>query len=185
MENTAASQFLALLVAGINLLIMIVSKLPPLKNKPAWKWVFRVTLIILILVAAAYVYLLTRPAVRITDPQEKAEVAIEEMVKGTSKNIPASREIWLVLYSHPVRRYYPQDRPAEMETTGNWASPCTIGIRENTGVKFDILAVLTDARLGQVFRNYHSESAKNANWPGMEKLPEAAKIHHRITVIRK
>ena len=188
MENTGTSQNITLVVAIISLIIAIISKLPPINknNLRVWKRVFWVcSLLFIVSIVACLVFLRPKPSIQITYPEDRAEVLIDEMIKGTSDNLPDDYQIWLVLYSHPVSRYYPQDNPVEMEMTGNWSSRCHIGIQEDKAIMFDIIAVLADKNLQSEFLAYHSQSEKDNIWQGFEKLPENAKIYHRITVIRK
>ena len=107
MENTGTSQNISLIIAIISLIIAIISKLPPInkKNLRVWKIVFWIfSLLFILSIAAGLIFLRPKPSIQITYPEDRAEVLIDEMIKGTSDNLPDDHQIWLVLYSHPVSR---------------------------------------------------------------------------------
>ena len=60
--------------------------------------------------------------VKITRPADGDAVGMSEVVRGTSQNVPAGQKIWVAVFVQKVSRYYPQDRPADVQTSGNWDS---------------------------------------------------------------
>lgn len=125
------------------------------------------------------------PSLKITYPCSGGRVQIKEIVKGTSQNIPKEYAIWIVIYSHEVSRYHPQDYPADVQANGDWSSSAFIGIGIDVGKKFDIIAVLAGKEAQNAFNDYLEECKEKKSWPGLERLHEGAVIYDRITVIRK
>lgn len=123
--------------------------------------------------------------VKITEPLAGASVGMLEMVKGTSRNIPSGQTIWVVIYSQDVGRYYPQNEPADIRANGGWDSRCSFGVEQDSGKKFDIIAVLTNKEAQDTFNSYLTQAREQKSWPGLERLPDSAVRYDRITVIRK
>ena len=123
--------------------------------------------------------------VEITYPYNDDTVKIREMVQGTSQKIPEGQAIWIMVYSHVVGRYYPQDNPADVQANGDWTSLTSIGIEEDVNRKFDIIAVLADKRAQDAFNAYLTKAKDTNTWPGLERLLEGVTIYDRITVTRK
>lgn len=123
--------------------------------------------------------------VEITYPYDGATVEIREMVRGTSQKIPEGQTIWIVVYPHVAGRYYPQNDPADVQANGDWTSLTFIGVEEDVGGKFDIIAVLADKRAQDTFYAYLTQAKDKKTWPGLKRLPEGATIYDRITVTRK
>jgi len=141
-------------------------------------------------IATAPTEIATAPTQIVTDatityPSNGAEVEREEMVRGTSQEVPAGHVIWIVVFPHAASRYYPQDRQADIEAKGDWTSKAYIGVEENVGEGFDIIAVIADEAGQGVFRRYFEDARKNNDWRGLEQLPEGAVIYNRVTVTRK
>jgi hypothetical protein len=124
--------------------------------------------------------------VRITEPTAGNTVEMREVVKGASRKIPAGRVIWVVIYSQAVGRYYyPQDNPADVQANGGWASPGYIGIYQDTGKKFDVIAMLANKETQDEIKAYLAKARENHLWPGLERIPGSAVIYDRVTVVRK
>jgi len=165
---------------------------PPPKVAPkitVWTTVMVVSLVLLVanLATIGWRYYDTGSVtgVKITSPHDGATVEISEMVRGSSQNIPEGDVIWVVVYPHIVGNYYPQNDPNDIQTNGDWASLVSIGIEEDIGRKFDILAVLLDEAGQDAFSDYLVQAEGKKTWPGLERLPEGTVICDRITVIRK
>ena len=122
--------------------------------------------------------------VKITYPSDGSEVEGEVTVRGTSQNIPEGQVIWIVIYVHEVRRYFPQDLPADVQANGDWESPVIIGIEEDIGKRFDIIVVLVDQEAQDEFNEYLEKWKGKYPSPGLERLPEGVVIYERITVTR-
>lgn len=122
--------------------------------------------------------------VRITYPSDGSKVERKVTVRGTSQNIPEGQVIWVVIYVHEARRYFPQDLPADVQVNGDWVSPVIIGIDEDVGKEFDIIVVLVDQKAQDAFNDYLKDWGGKYPSPGLERLPEGALIYQRITVTR-
>lgn len=123
--------------------------------------------------------------VKIVSPPDRGKVKQTEMVKGTSRNIPNGQVIWVVVFVHNVGRYFPQNRPADVQSDGDWASVTYFGIPTDAGLVFDAIAVLADDASQTALNNYLTEARDKKEWRGMEELPAGAKIYSRVTVTRE
>jgi hypothetical protein len=122
---------------------------------------------------------------RITSPREGARVEMQETIRGTSRNLPAGDSVWLVIFIPDAGRYYPQDRPADVQAGGGWNSPAHLGLGDDGGRRFEVLAVAADAPTRAAFGRYLAESARGRSWPGIERLPATAREFDRVAVIRR
>jgi len=124
-------------------------------------------------------------SVAIVYPANLARVDQAETVRGTVQALPAGQVIWVVVFAQEVGRYYPQNRPADVEAGGKWSSLAYIGMPADTGKKFDILAVVANAEAQDAFGVYLADARDRSDWAGLEALPAGAVIHDRIAVTRK
>jgi hypothetical protein len=108
-----------------------------------------------------------------------------EVVRGTSKDVPAGQKLWVVVFVHEVSRYYPQNNPAKLNADGTWDSPTAFGVAKDSGDKFDALAVTVDARAEAEFRSYLQTARDKNDYPGFELLPDGALTRDTVTVTRK
>jgi PKD repeat protein len=130
-----------------------------------------------------YISVQKSQTLKITSPLNGATVNIQETVKGTAKNIPKGYKIWILVYPHPANRYYPQSGKLTLQK-GKWSIPVYIGVKENVGDKFDILAVLANKKASDKFTEYIKTGEKTNSWPGMVEIPVGAKAYDKITVTR-
>ena len=89
-----------------------------------------------------------------------------------------------MVYPYPAHRYYPQSEKMTIQN-GKWSIPIYIGVQNNVGTKFDIVAVLANKQASKVIQDYIDHGIKTNDWPGMVGIPSGAKVYDRITVIRK
>lgn len=122
--------------------------------------------------------------VKITYPNDGNVVEIKETIRGTSQRVPNEHKIWVVIYPHGVYRYYPQSDSAKVQEDGEWSSSSYIGVEEDIGREFDIIAMLLDKKAQDTFNDYLTQAEKEKTYPGLEKLPEGSTIYDRITVTR-
>jgi len=125
------------------------------------------------------------PDVNISYPSGGDRVIVQQVIRGTSFNIPEDQVIWIVIYPQEVVRYYPQDNPADIQANGDWTSSSYIGIAADAGKTFDIIAVLANMEAQDVFNDYLEECKEQQSWPGLERLPEGAVLYERINLIRQ
>jgi hypothetical protein len=123
-------------------------------------------------------------SVRITYPAAGAVVEEEEVVQGTSGPIPPADSLWVVVFIPSVARYFPQDNPVDMQAGGGWNALTRLGVKSDAGMRFQVLIVAADARARAAFRQYLAAGAQAQSWVGMQRLPEGAVEHHRVTVTR-
>jgi hypothetical protein len=123
--------------------------------------------------------------VKVTSPAKDSTVSMSEMVSGTSRNVPAGEKIWVVVYVHDVRRYYPQNDAAVVQPDGAWNSPASFGVPRDRGLKFDALAVTVDAAAEGAFRSYLKGATDRNDFPGLPQLPPGATQRDRVTVTRR
>jgi len=199
MEFSSAdiTQILVTLISTIGTVICAVvgrkveeegSKRPPMAVSK-WAVGMWVCMAIAIINSAYFGWRLLRPSpttdVSITYPINQARVDHTETVRGTSQELPAGQVIWVVVFAQKVGRYYPQNRPADIEAGDNWSSIVYIGIPDDTGNRFDIIAVVASTEAQDAFNAYLADAGDQSDWPGLEALPEGAVIYDRITVTRK
>ena len=130
------------------------------------------------------------PSVTINDPTEKKKdkkVAGSEVITGTSQNIPADQKIWIVIFNHASTRFYPQDRAADAQANGDWASATAFGVPADKGknIQFDIVAVTVDKNGEAEFEKYLNTARASNSFPGLKDLPKGASIRARLTVTRE
>src|SRR5207247_5996448 len=107
-------------------------------------------------------------SVEITQPTEGTKVEQTEMVKGTSQRIPSEQVIWVVVFVHKVGRYYPQNNPADVQASGDWASVTYIGVAADVGLKFVLIAVLADKEVTSAFNKYLVKARDKHDYPVLE-----------------
>jgi len=164
-----------------------------LREWPNWLRLFIIPLTVGLIVAFVE-FLLPRiseivgprqPVVTITYPSDGAPVEIREMIQGTSERIPEGQLLWIIVYSQMAGRYYPQNDVGAVQANGDWSSLAVIGIEEDVGRKFDIVAVLAGKEAQDAFNAYLAQSKDQKKWLGLERLPNGVAIYDRITVTRK
>lgn len=126
-----------------------------------------------------------KPALKITEPIEGALVDPIQMVRGSSRGVPAGQAIWVFVFVQKVNRYYPQNQPADLQANGGWSSMTSIGIASDLGLKFDLIAVLADDEGRSAINNYLTNAKNRNDYPGVEQLPTGVTVYDRISVTRK
>jgi hypothetical protein len=81
-------------------------------------------------------------AIAITSPVNNANVGMIEWVSGTSQNIPAGQQLWIVV--HEGNLYFPMMNITQRNTDGTWQYNTTIGKEDDAGKSFEIMAVLAN-----------------------------------------
>lgn len=162
---------------------------PPQPPTSIWAWGMWVCIAIAAVNTGILGWRLFRPPplteVTITYPTNLARVDQTEVVLGTFQGLPEGKTIWIVIFIPEVGRYYPQNRPVDLEAGNKWSSLAYIGVPSDTGKRFDILAVVVDTGAQNAFNAYLADARDRSDWAGMEALPEGAIIYDRITVTRK
>jgi hypothetical protein len=127
------------------------------------------------------------PDVAITSLQDGEQAPMMmDTVRGTSKNLSPGQEIWLVVVVQGSGRFYPQEGPISVQADGDWASPSVfLGVKNDSGKKFHILAVLATQEAGNAFAKHLEEGGQTDNYPGLQRLPAGAVEYDRVTVTRE
>lgn len=123
--------------------------------------------------------------IRITYPQDQALVDRIEIVQDTSRNISGDHQMWLVIFSKDVGKFYPQENPILAGSNGMWSKKCYIGSDQDAGRDFELMVVLADPIANSGFLDYLEESESAGRWPGMSRLPESAQIYTKVRVTRR
>jgi len=124
--------------------------------------------------------------VKITEPADGAPVEQVTTVRGTSRNVPPDRKIWVVVFLPKFGRYYPHNAPADVQSDGQWFSLCYIGQpnAKDAGLNAQIIAVLADSSVQTTFENYLRTARDRQDYPGLESIPPGAS-YDRKNVVRK
>jgi hypothetical protein len=123
------------------------------------------------------------PSLKITYPLEDYKVEIEQTVRGTSQNIPEDQKIWIVVFVHGDN-FYPQHYPINVQANGDWISTAITCTEVSAGEEFDILVVLANKEAQDILNAYIEQCKNEKKWPGLERLPEGAKIFDRVIVTK-
>lgn len=114
-----------------------------------------------------------KPYVKITYPTYGNNVTINELVQGTSTNIPKGATIWVIVDVPNLNRYYPMAHSATIEWNGQWSCQTTLGRDIDTGGQFDIMAIVADSTAQGEINTYltHITNPATNNYPGMTQIP--------------
>lgn len=125
------------------------------------------------------------PTVGITSPADGAVVELEQVVAGTSSEIPQQMTVWVLLQDMATGRYHPQAGPASFETGGGWSLAARFGQEGDAGKAFDVVAVAADPNAHAVFVDYMATANAAQSWGGLATLPSGAQILDRVSVERR
>jgi hypothetical protein len=121
--------------------------------------------------------------INITYPLNGAEVNIKETVDGTAENIPEGYKFWILVYPQAANKFYPQNKNVNI-INGHWSSSIGLGTKDNSGEKFNIIAVLANEEAHKELTNYTDIGIKDNYWPGMDSIPQGAWVCDEVTVTR-
>jgi hypothetical protein len=165
------------------------TELPPKSSMSMWAWGMWACIAIAVVNTGILGWRLLRPSpateVIITYPTNLSRVEQTETVRGTVVGLPEEQVVWVIVFMQEVGRYYPQNRPADLEASNRWSSLVYIGVPSDTDKRFDILVVVADTNAQNALNAYLADARDRGDWAGMEALPEGAVIYDRITVTRK
>jgi hypothetical protein len=122
------------------------------------------------------------PKIEVTNLQDNSPVELYQVVEGTGRRIPETRQLWLIVYSHSAKRYYPQvDHPLPVFVGKEWRGSVTFGLPGDCTDTYDLLVVLADANAHQDFQDYAIDSYRaQEGFPGIDALPDGIKVYQRI-----
>ena len=126
------------------------------------------------------------PSVEITEPVDGGTVEYITNVRGTFANVPADRDIWVVVQPHLAPQFHPQPRAIIDRPKGEWWATAYFGASPSTniGEKFDVIVVLADADGSQAFKDYLSQVEQTGSKKGLAFLPDGVESYDHITVTR-
>lgn len=120
--------------------------------------------------------------IKITKPKNNADVQMYCNIEGTSNNIPENKKIWIIIYSHSDRKYFPLHNSVNAIIKGDWyMNNVTIGTTTDVNNCFDIMAYLLDEDEIKVLKSDISKP----EYGGHNQIPLGFNLFHKITVIRK
>ncbi len=158
----------------------------PAENRKRRKRLRNWAIVISVLAIAGigyWVWSLSQTRIMITYPSNGARVELTETISGRSSNIrPTQEAIWVVIYSYPDNKLYPNESKARIDADGKWTSLNTeIGALEDQGQKFDVIAFLVNEDGQKELEEYFSFTGRS----GLAQLPGGTTEYNRITVTRK
>jgi hypothetical protein len=149
---------------------------------------YSLVILCILLVSIGLAYSADATEVKISNPPDGAVVSKNVEVTLTSKDIPAGQDFWICVYPIDVKRYYIQDKrhsPIVVTITGNLATEALIGSDDDSGMKFKLFTIVADTNGIRKIMDYLDQCNARGSWPGVETLPDGAKIFDDITVTRR
>lgn len=125
----------------------------------------------------------SNPEIVITYPSTDSKVNLYETIEGTSQNIPEGYQIW-VLGHGDDGRYYPRPESKDIQENGKWDIEMDIGTESDSGVSYDIIVMLADAKANEIFDEYATTYTQSGEWPIVTKTPDGAIKYDEIRVTR-
>lgn len=126
------------------------------------------------------------PSGKITEPANNAQVDTKDViVSGTVKNIPSGSKVWLVVKIVKVNRYFPQDNPADVMTSGSWTSQIIVGQDTDHDLNAQIFLVAANADAQNAFNAYLVNARNKNDYAGLEEIPDGAIGLDTISVVKK
>jgi len=116
-------------------------------------------------------------AVKVTLPANNAAVDMIEWVSGTSQNIPAGQQLWIVVREGNL--YFPMVDRVQRNTDGTWRYSTTIGKENDRGKSFEIIAVLANSSAQATVQAWYQ------NPYDMQSLPSGMIQYSTVTVQRQ
>jgi hypothetical protein len=115
-------------------------------------------------------------SVAIISPVNNASVTMIEWVSGTSQNIPAGQQLWVIV--HEGNLYFPMVNRVQINTDGTWRYSATIGKEDDQGKSFEIMAVLANSSAQTKIQEWYK------NPYDLQNLPSGITLYSTITVTR-
>ena len=126
------------------------------------------------------------PQIHITYPLNGATINSSEIATGTVENLPAGNTVILFAYPQVDDKYYPEmnnDSIIHIDENGNWHETIYVGLPNNSGDYFNIVATVADQKAQDDVKNYFTTAEKTNKW-GMSHLPASIKVYDTIRVTR-
>jgi hypothetical protein len=127
-----------------------------------------------------------KPSVNIAYPMNGSTASQLITVQGTSKDLPAGKAIWAIVYVHSNSFYYPMPAAVVVKPDGSWQTQVTLGGPTDNGQQFDIIMTVADQYGQATLVAYNQDAEKNHpnNYPGIPQIPAGVVPYSIITVIR-
>jgi hypothetical protein len=122
--------------------------------------------------------------VKIILPVDNDTVPIPLRVKGTYQNLSQEQQLYIIVYSTDVARFYPQLNPVMKESGNIWSSDVLVGLDRDVGRKFVIYAVLANKAAKDELDIYINQVQDTNDSRGLKRLPEGADICSHVSVQR-
>jgi hypothetical protein len=126
--------------------------------------------------------------IKITRPLDGDNVERILSIEGTSNNFTDFQKMWIFVYIPSINHYFPMDKRNmgfSLLADGNWTTQAIIGNPNESGKKFQLLAVIADEKANNEITLYLDEGNRKIIWPGIQELPDGTIIADRISVTRK
>ena len=120
----------------------------------------------------------SRPSVSIMSPEE---TQFRTSVRVNWKNLPATTQIWVVVYSRIDDLYFPQARVPVNAADGIGSASVEIGAPNDVGRVFETLAVAVGPEADRAFSQYASDPSR----AGLQLLPRDVVALDRREVRRR
>lgn len=127
------------------------------------------------------------PETKIIWPSDGDTVPREIIVKGIVPELPLGATIWVCVFVGD--RYYPQQPSAVFQVEGEqwlrWQTPVWVGQPYETGMSFNLFAILADENASRLLENYMEQSRITHSWVGITELPKGTTVYDQIGVYRR
>ncbi|MGD0646126.1 MAG: hypothetical protein ABSA75_14575 [Candidatus Bathyarchaeia archaeon] len=134
-----------------------------------------------VIIKITYDWITGRHQVKIVSPKTEETISSITRINGTFKRLPEKEAIWIVVSR--ANQYYPMPSAADLESKNKWSSLIYVGDKNDTGKKFQIIAILADKDAQKSIEEYNAKS-KISGYMGLSSLPPGAREYHRIEVVR-
>ncbi|MBU4219922.1 MAG: hypothetical protein KKB90_13335 [Actinobacteria bacterium] len=124
-------------------------------------------------------------SVTITYPSSGSKVAMREIIRGVTQNLGEDKNLMVILFIPEIGRHYPQAQQPAVHSNGNWEAEAWFGGTGDSGLRFEVEAVLVNVEARGALENYFSNCEKANSWPGMIELPEGTEVCHTVNVVRE
>jgi hypothetical protein len=121
--------------------------------------------------------------VEIIPLSNKIEIVGATNVRGTSSNIPAGHEIWVLVRGHGAPQFHPQPGPVRRAQSGKWTARVQLGADSLTkNARFDVVAVVASREASVTLANYLENAISTGRFAGVALLPEGTEVKDEVTV---
>jgi hypothetical protein len=122
--------------------------------------------------------------VEITEPLDGETVEHITQVRGTFADVPADRNIWVVVQPHLAPQFHPQPKAIMNRPKSEWWATAYFGESSSTsiGEQFEVIVVLADAEGSQAFEDYLRQAEQAGSYKGLAFLPDGVESYDQMIV---